>query len=66
MANLMALGLISFFIGVVGYVSWTRPNRPEPPTGYTLGSIRGAQFAMGLGILLFAVGLLGRIVEWLT
>jgi len=63
MGTLMGLGLISLFMGLVSYVSWTRPKRPNPPTGYALGTIRGAQFAIGLGILLFAVGLVGVIIQ---
>ena len=49
MAALMGLGLISLFTGIGGYISWTRPKRPKPPTGYALGTIRGAQVAIGLG-----------------
>jgi hypothetical protein len=63
MATLMGLGLISLFIGLVGYISWTRPKRPNPPTGYALGTIRGAQFAIGLGVVLFTIGLIGLIVQ---
>ena len=63
MLDLMILGVISFSIGLISYLSWTRPKRPNPPTGYALGTIRGAQFAIGLGILLFTVGLIGLIIE---
>ena len=63
MATLIGIGVISLFIGLVGYVSWTRPKRPNPPTGCSLGSIRGAQFAIGRGIVLLTVGLIGMIVQ---
>jgi hypothetical protein len=63
MTNLMGLGVISFVIGIIGYLSWTRPKRSKAPTGYALGSIRGAQFAMGLGFALFTVGLIGAVVQ---
>jgi hypothetical protein len=58
MLNVMVLGVITFCIGLIGYVSWTR-GRTYPPTGYALGSIWGAKFAMGLGVVLFTSGLVG-------
>jgi hypothetical protein len=65
MANLMALGLIAIFMGGVAYLSWTRPKRPYPPTGYALGTIRGAQVLIGLGVLLFVLGLIGTVIKWI-
>jgi hypothetical protein len=62
MLDVTIVGVMMFGIGLLGYISWTR-GRSDPPTGYALGTIRGTQFAMGVGILLFAIGFIGLVVE---
>jgi hypothetical protein len=63
MLNVIATGVIIFLIGVVGYRAWVRPEDPEPPTGYALGTIRAAQTAIIAGISLVIIGLIVSILN---
>jgi hypothetical protein len=63
MLNLFVAGVLVFLVSFLGYRSWTRPEREEPPSGYALGTIRGTQFGMVLGSIAMIVGLIGFIIQ---
>jgi hypothetical protein len=63
MLNLLVAGALVLLVSLVGYRAWVRPDDPEPPTGYALGTIRGAQFGMVLGASAMLIGFVALLAE---
>ena len=64
MTNILGTGLIFILIGGVGYISWTRPRRSYSPKDYALATIRMSQAAIGIGVVLTVIGLVGTLARW--
>ena len=64
MNSVLGTGLIFIMIGAIGYVSWTRPRRLHSPKDYALATIRMSQAAIGIGVLLTVIGLVGTLARW--
>lgn len=63
MLNLVVAEPSILLVSLLGFRAWTRPERPGPPTGYALGTIRGTQSGMALGATAMIVGLIGLVIQ---
>jgi hypothetical protein len=63
MLRLVATGLIALLIGFIIQFSWTHPKRPYELRGGALGTVRAAQSAMAIGVVLVIIGVIASLAK---